>query len=153
MFVFVFVCLFFQTRLSPFLCDLNELDKRLVMIPTLSPLVVVMTTYRGYQWRQSSHNETRGFHCHNNRELFSFSIFLLHSSQRCMAWCNFSTLPSGLHSPYISRVSCQKVPTRHADAWQIGPFWQDTLDISTDMSAQYYKLKFDISCVHIGSIE
>ena len=29
----------------------------------------------------------------------------------------------------ISRVSCQKGPTRHAYAWQIGPFWQDTLDI------------------------
>ena len=28
-----------------------------------------------------------------------------------------------------SRVSCQKGPTRHAYAWQIGPFWQDTLDI------------------------
>ena len=29
----------------------------------------------------------------------------------------------------ISRVSCQKGPTRHAYAWQIGPFWQDTLDM------------------------
>ena len=30
---------------------------------------------------------------------------------------------------YISRVSCQKGPTRHANAWQKGPFWQDTLDM------------------------
>ena len=30
---------------------------------------------------------------------------------------------------YISMVSYQKGPTRHAYAWQIGPFWQDTLDI------------------------
>ena len=29
----------------------------------------------------------------------------------------------------ISMVSCQKGPTRHAYTWQIGPFWQDTLDI------------------------
>ena len=29
-----------------------------------------------------------------------------------------------------SRVSCQKGPTRHAYAWQIGPFWQDTLEMS-----------------------
>ena len=28
----------------------------------------------------------------------------------------------------ITRVSCQKGPTRHAYAWQIGPFWQDTLE-------------------------
>ena len=28
-------------------------------------------------------------------------------------------------------LSCQKGPTRHAYAWQIGPFWQDTLDIHT----------------------
>ena len=31
----------------------------------------------------------------------------------------------------ISMVSCQKGPTRHANAQQIGPFWQDTLDIRT----------------------
>ena len=29
----------------------------------------------------------------------------------------------------ISMASCQKGPTRHAYAWQIGPFWQDTIDI------------------------
>ena len=29
----------------------------------------------------------------------------------------------------MSMVSCQKGPTRHAYAWQIGPFWQDTLDV------------------------
>ena len=28
-----------------------------------------------------------------------------------------------------SRVSCQKGSTHHAYAWQIGPFWQDTLEI------------------------
>ena len=27
-------------------------------------------------------------------------------------------------------VSCQKGLTRHAYAWQIGPFWQDTLEVS-----------------------
>ena len=26
-------------------------------------------------------------------------------------------------------VSCQKGPSRHVDAWQIGPIWQDTLNI------------------------
>ena len=34
---------------------------------------------------------------------------------------------------YISVVSCQKGPTRHAYAWQIGPFWQDTLDLCPAM--------------------
>ena len=29
----------------------------------------------------------------------------------------------------ISMASCQKGPTRYAYAWQIGPFWQDTLDM------------------------
>ena len=29
-------------------------------------------------------------------------------------------------------VSGQKGPTRHAYAWQIGPFWQDTLNISVN---------------------
>ena len=27
-------------------------------------------------------------------------------------------------------VSCQKGPSSHAYAWQIGPFWRDTLDLS-----------------------
>ena len=30
---------------------------------------------------------------------------------------------------WISIVSCQKGPTHHANIWQIGPFWQDILDI------------------------
>ena len=32
-----------------------------------------------------------------------------------------------------SMVSCQKGPTRHAYAWQIGPFWQETLEIAAAM--------------------
>ena len=31
---------------------------------------------------------------------------------------------------HTSMESYQKGPTRHAYAWQIGPFWQDTLDIT-----------------------
>ena len=34
---------------------------------------------------------------------------------------------------HISRVSCQKGPTRNAYAWQIGPFWQDTLDLGLNI--------------------
>ena len=30
---------------------------------------------------------------------------------------------------HISRVSCQKGPTRHAYEWQIGPFSQGTLEL------------------------
>ena len=35
-----------------------------------------------------------------------------------------------MHSSHCENpmVSCQKSPTCHAYAWQIGPFWQDTLD-------------------------
>ena len=32
--------------------------------------------------------------------------------------------------PLILRVSCQKGPICHAQAWRLGPFWQDTIDIS-----------------------
>ena len=39
----------------------------------------------------------------------------------------------------MSRVSCQKGPTRHAYAWQIGPFWQDTLDVGFLKTIQYAK--------------
>ena len=40
----------------------------------------------------------------------------------------FVSLDSDLCSTLM--VSCQKGPTRHAYAWQIGPFWQDKLDFS-----------------------
>ena len=33
-----------------------------------------------------------------------------------------------------SRVSCQTGPTRHAYAWQIWSFWQDTLDIPSTLT-------------------
>ena len=32
------------------------------------------------------------------------------------------------YSINMTMVSCQKGPTRHAYAWQIGPLWLDTLD-------------------------
>ena len=31
--------------------------------------------------------------------------------------------------PFVEGI-LPKGPTRHADVWQIGPFWQDTLDVS-----------------------
>ena len=47
--------------------------------------------------------------------------------------------PTGQYSTLqeTSMVSCQKGPTRHAYAWPIGPFWQDTLDIHL-LCASYY---------------
>ena len=41
----------------------------------------------------------------------------------------WNTYSEYLYVNLIWRVSCWKGPTRHAYAWQIGPFWQDTLDI------------------------
>ena len=38
-----------------------------------------------------------------------------------------------------SMVSGQKGPTRHAYAWQIGPFWQDTLDICSVISTTLFR--------------
>ena len=38
----------------------------------------------------------------------------------------------------ISMLSCQKGPTGHAYAWQIGPFWQNTLDIQFQQRPHYY---------------
>ena len=53
-------------------------------------------------------------------------------------------------------VSCQKGPTRHAYAWQTGPFWQDTLDVCSlsrtwqcqDISwhSVHYKVRYNLPC-------
>ena len=54
-------------------------------------------------------------------------------------WSSFKWAWSGdvqSHCYFILMVSCQKGPTRHAYAWRIGPFWQDTLDM----------------CLHVGCL-
>ena len=51
-------------------------------------------------------------------------------------------------------VSCQKGPTRHAYAWQIEPFWSDTLDITGYVQLVTLNLSSKLSlkskplCVH-----
>ena len=42
-----------------------------------------------------------------------------------------TTWPATAVWKHTLRVSCQKGSTCHAYAWQIGPFWQDTLNIKT----------------------
>ena len=49
--------------------------------------------------------------------------------QKCMNPLHQQWNYNHLGISHISRVSCQKGPTRHAYAWQIGPFWQDILDM------------------------
>ena len=41
-----------------------------------------------------------------------------------------------------SMVSCQKGPTHHAYAWQIGPFWQDTLEMK--VTVLYQEMSYNI---------
>ena len=70
----------------------------------------------------------------------------IHNSITCISMAERKTTVSPLLTQYcslalnhryifflISMVSCQKGPTRHAYAWQIGHFWQDTLDIFLHM--------------------
>ena len=47
---------------------------------------------------------------------------------------------------YNSRVSCQKGPNCHAQAWRVGPFWQDTLD----MFGIWITLRWPTQCVSIS---
>ena len=49
--------------------------------------------------------------------------------------CAYSTASKCNH---IWMVSCQKGPTRHTYAWQLGPFWQHTLDLSTKHHSPWY---------------
>ena len=53
--------------------------------------------------------------------------------------CSLSSLNTFGH--IMSMVSCQKGPTRHAYAWQIGPFRQDTLDVCFYSSYYFF-------CIH-----
>ena len=62
-------------------------------------------------------------------------------------WCHNVT---SIHKVrlYITMVSCQKGPTRHAYAWQIGPFRQDTLDNTVMVLCSFAVFCLLISSVH-----
>ena len=56
---------------------------------------------------------------------------VLENTDLCMNSGTFLTdTKQGNMFTLTSMVSCQKGPSRHAYAWQIGPFWQDTLDMN-----------------------
>ena len=53
---------------------------------------------------------------------------------------------------FRSMVSCRKGPTRHAYTWQIGPFWQNTLEVwsvfVSILETKYVSKRFEcILCV------
>ena len=50
---------------------------------------------------------------------------------------------------YILGVSCQKGPIYHASAWRVGPFWQDTLDMSMKFTQSFREL-WDITSSEIS---
>ena len=54
----------------------------------------------------------------------------------------------------ISMASCQRGPTRYAYAWQIGPFWQDTLDTSpqTDPMSREASMKEEPDCSTVNTM-
>ena len=52
-------------------------------------------------------------------------------NQGCVIFVEIRQSGDGVYTRYhISRVSCQKGPICHTYAWRVGPFWQETLDIS-----------------------
>ena len=62
--------------------------------------------------------------CHSGANHKIGDANVLHSETKWALYISHT-----LDADIILMVSCQKGPTRHAYAWQIGPFWQDTLDM------------------------
>ena len=79
--------------------------------PWFIPLAIVLTGSLHYQYINGLVLER----CYSIAKALELHLFCTNLSISCIL--------------NISRVSCQKGPTCHAYAWQIGPFWQDTLDI------------------------
>ena len=55
---------------------------------------------------------------------------------QCMDCRRFEKFDRRLSPDYIypnSRVSCPKGPIFHAEAWRVGPFWQDTIELKADL--------------------
>ena len=59
-----------------------------------------------------------------------FCVEIKHKLVVVIVLVQVTKIPSyGTTVNVMSMVSCQKGPTHHAHAWQIGPFWQDTLNV------------------------
>ena len=68
--------------------------------------------------------------------------------RRHRAHCDVTVM---LCASLFPKVSCQKGPTRHAYAWPIGPFWQDTLSlglINAKQIIRVYKNPRDKNYIH-----
>ena len=61
--------------------------------------------------------------------LFTYTECVIHLVSVITETLCTCMLHSVLFVSDISRVYCQKGPTHHAYAWQIGPFWQNTLNM------------------------
>ena len=61
-------------------------------------------------------------------EFSKINYFPLFPYSYSTPWTHKNTCPALLAKHNM--VSCQKGPTRHGYVWSIGPFWQDTLDMS-----------------------
>ena len=87
------------------------------IIAELSLVRVYLITYSSYAWIKIFWITSQ------NKDHFTLEMlgFFIRNLENCFLLVHF----------HISRVSCQKGPTCHAYAWQIGPFWQDTLDINS----------------------
>ena len=99
--------------------------------------------------------------------LCTFQYNILHMQIECTAWiCNFALLTRMAFVDFsVTRIRrypakrpyqpclrmadralpnpvCQKGPTRHAYAWQIGPFWQHTLNCSRRRDKLIYGIRY-----------
>ena len=96
--------------------DVEAYLQRLQWIPGLSPWPPLRFSVTGTLWGEPSRKKYQ-----KSGALF-FDLLLAKTS----CWTE-----SQVTTSHISWVSCQKGPTRHAYAWQIGPFWHDTLDMTS----------------------
>ena len=107
----------------------------------------------GHEWTHlihlSMHLNINQLHCGNRTSTPRVLVRLPQCNWWILKWTMGNPIIMFVMAPeqtvycvrlYISRVSCQKGPTRHAYAWQTGPFWQDTLDM-TNFCCIYYLIK------------
>ena len=58
-----------------------------------------------------------------------YGLWIVSMFMMTTGWPVFELNKNAPYLALISRVFCQNSPTRHAYAWQVGPFWQGTLDM------------------------
>ena len=91
----------------------------------------------------------------SNPEGYEYNLLVAHHNKTHPSASLISMVSCQKGPTHHAYASCQKGPTHHAYTWQIGPFWQDALDILSLRCAAHFatvRAQSDLDLSHWGQV-